>query len=72
MENDYHHQRLSKMTSAFCVTVSAFIAFTALGFAANSTNRSEPLRNFEMFNADGKFVIGKRQGEYIGVWDFNF
>lgn len=57
MEKDYHHQRLSKMTSAFCVTVSAFIAFTALGFAANSTNRSEPLRNFEMFNADGKFVI---------------
>lgn len=57
MEKDYYHQRLSKMTSAFCVTVSAFIAFTALGFAANSTNRSDPLRNFEMLNADGKFVI---------------
>lgn len=57
MEKDYHHQRLSKMTSAFCVTVSAFIAFSALGFAANATNRSNPLRNFEMLNADGKFVI---------------
>lgn len=57
MEKDYYHQRLSKMTSAFCVTVSAFIAFTALGFAANSTNRSDPLRNFEILNADGKFVI---------------
>lgn len=57
METDIYHYRLSKMTSAFYVTVSAFIAFTALGFAANSTNKSDPLRNFERINSDGKFVI---------------
>lgn len=47
------------MISVFCVIVLVFIVFIVFGFVVNLINRSEFFRNFEMFNVDGKFVIGK-------------